>query len=50
MRQGWATKEDMMPPTPVFVGIDVSKAQLDLLVGQKAGLPPPLRRRASPTH
>ena len=30
MLQGWATKEDMMTHPPVFVGIDVSKAQLDL--------------------
>jgi transposase len=30
MLQGWATKEDIMMHTPVFVGIDVSKAQLDL--------------------
>ena len=30
MLQGWATKEDMMTHTSVFVGIDVSKAQLDL--------------------
>jgi transposase len=28
--QGWATKEDMMTNTLVFVGIDVSKAQLDI--------------------
>jgi transposase len=28
--QGRATKEDVMPDTQVFVGIDVSKAQLDL--------------------
>jgi transposase len=28
--QGWATKEDMMTSTQVFVGIDVSKKQLDL--------------------
>jgi transposase len=28
--QGWATKEDMMTNTPVFVGIDVSKGQLDI--------------------
>ena len=30
MLQGWATKEGMMTHPPVFVGIDVSKAQLDL--------------------
>jgi transposase len=30
MLQGWATKEDMMTHTPVFVGIDVSKGQLDI--------------------
>jgi transposase len=28
--QGWATKEDMMTSTQVFVGVDISKAQLDL--------------------
>ena len=28
--QGWATKEDMVTSTQVFVGIDISKAQLDL--------------------
>jgi transposase len=28
--QGWATKEDGMTRTQVFVGIDVSKAQLDM--------------------
>src|SRR6267143_790646 len=28
--QGWATKEDMMTRTEVFVGIDVSNKQLDL--------------------
>jgi len=30
MRQGWATKEDGMTSAPIFVGIDVSKAQLDI--------------------
>jgi biotin carboxylase len=28
--QGRATKEDVMTSTQVFVGIDISKAQLDL--------------------
>jgi transposase len=28
--QGWATKEDVMTSAQVFVGIDVSKAQLDI--------------------
>jgi len=28
--QGWATKEDVMTSTQIFVGIDVSKAQLDI--------------------
>src|SRR5260370_804354 len=28
--QGWATKEDVMTRTQVFVGIDVSKKQLDM--------------------
>jgi transposase len=28
--QGWATKEDVMTRTQVYVGIDISKAQLDL--------------------
>jgi transposase len=28
--QGWATKEDVMTSTQVFVGVDISKAQLDL--------------------
>jgi transposase len=28
--QGWATKEDTMTNTPGFVGIDVSKGQLDI--------------------
>jgi transposase len=28
--QGWATKEDVMTSTQVFVGVAISKAQLDL--------------------
>ena len=28
--QGWATKEDGMTSAQIFVGIDVSKAQLDV--------------------
>jgi hypothetical protein len=39
--QGWATKEDMMTSTQVFVGIDVSNKQLDLASDRRDGSPPP---------
>jgi hypothetical protein len=40
--QGWASKEVVMSNAPVFAGIDVSKAQLDLALrpGERCSIPP----------
>jgi transposase len=35
--QGWAIEEDTMASPPVFVGIDVSKAQLDIALRPEGG-------------
>ncbi len=39
--EGWATKEDGMTSAQVFVGIDVSKAQLDVALRPEGRLSAP---------
>jgi hypothetical protein len=51
--QGWATKEDVMTSAQVFVGIDVSKAQLDIALRPEGRLNShgfPKRLRHLPCH